>query len=204
MGKAEQKKQEKLERILRTTFTLFTTRGMEKTSISDIAAAAGIAKGTFYLYFKDKDDIRDTLVRNMTRQLLANALEGQDISTLPLADKIILVLDRLLNQLQESPLLLRFIHKNLSWSLLRSAMKHAMTHDLDSYMDVFWSLAKTDKSQWEAPEVMLFTISELVGSTCYSVVVERDPVPLETFKPYLYRTIRAVIESHRKPSAQES
>ncbi len=197
MGKAERKKQEKLERILRTTFTLFTTQGMEKTSISDIATAAGIAKGTFYLYFKDKDDIRDTLVRNMVRQLIANALEGQKESQLPLADKMILVLDRLLNQLQASPLLLRFIHKNVSWSLLRNAMKHAMQDDIDNYMDVFWALAECDSAQWEAPEVMLFTITELVGSTCYSVVVERDPVPLETFKPYLYRTIRTIIESHK-------
>lgn len=202
MGKAEQKKQEKLERILRTTFTLFTTQGMDKTSISDIAATAGIAKGTFYLYFNDKDDIRDFLVRRMVKQLLDNALEGQQDSVQPLEDKLILVLDRLLNQLQASPLLLRFIHKNLSWSLLRSVMKRSQMESEENFMDVFWRLAGCDSSQWENPELMLFTITELIGSTCYSVVVERDPVPLEVYKPHLYRTIRTIITSHRKKSGE--
>ena len=37
----------------------FTSKGIQKTSISDIVEDAGVAKGTFYLYFKDKYDIRN-------------------------------------------------------------------------------------------------------------------------------------------------
>ena len=39
-----------------TAFELFTTKGLTKTTISDIVDQAGVAKGTFYLYFKDKYD----------------------------------------------------------------------------------------------------------------------------------------------------
>lgn len=35
-------------------FALFTQKGINDTSISDIAKKANMAKGTFYLYFKDK------------------------------------------------------------------------------------------------------------------------------------------------------
>lgn len=199
MGKAEKNKREKLDRLLSTTFTLFTTRGMAKTSISDIASAAGIAKGTFYLYFKDKEDIRDALVAQMAERLFRRALEGQREAELPFEDKVVHIVDSLLNQLQENPLLLRFINKNLSWSLFRSAIKRARQEESLNYLDEFYLLTMTDSAtEWDSPEVMLFTITELVGSTCYSVVLEQDPVQLEVFKPYLYRTIRSIVRSHKR------
>ncbi|MCD7886658.1 MAG: TetR/AcrR family transcriptional regulator [Clostridiales bacterium] len=111
MGKAQENKQNKLERLLDATFVLFSNRGMARTSISDIAAAAGIAKGTFYLYFKDKDDIRDALVARMTQGLIREAAKGQVESDRPFADKLVHIVDSLLNQLQNNPLLLRFLRK---------------------------------------------------------------------------------------------
>ncbi|MCD8050521.1 MAG: TetR/AcrR family transcriptional regulator [Clostridiales bacterium] len=198
MGKAQENKQNKLQRLMDATFVLFSNRGMARTSISDITAAAGIAKGTFYLYFKDKDDIRDALVSQMTQRLFREAVKGQEESDRPFADKLIHILDSMLSQLQNSPLLLRFLRKNLSWSTLRSALRHAASQRGQSYMDEFYRLTANDPSQWEAPQVMLFTIIELVGSTCYSVVAEHDPVDLATYKPYLYRTIRSIVQSHQQ------
>ena len=54
MGKAAENKQQKREALLNTAFKLFTTKGLHNTSIADIVEQAGVAKGTFYLYFKDK------------------------------------------------------------------------------------------------------------------------------------------------------
>ena len=53
MGKLENNKQQKRTSLLDTAFKLFTTQGVSKTSIAEISQKAGIAKGTFYLYFKD-------------------------------------------------------------------------------------------------------------------------------------------------------
>ena len=57
MGKVEVKKQKKKDALFNTAFELFTTKGTNQTTISDIVNKAGVAKGTFYLYFKDKYDI---------------------------------------------------------------------------------------------------------------------------------------------------
>ena len=54
MGKLDTNKKVKEDSLLNTAFSLFTTKGVSKTSISDIVNNAGVAKGTFYLYFKDK------------------------------------------------------------------------------------------------------------------------------------------------------
>jgi TetR/AcrR family transcriptional regulator, repressor for uid operon len=45
------------ERIMQSAMENFSKKGFDRTRMEDIAAAAGIAKGTLYLYFKDKEDL---------------------------------------------------------------------------------------------------------------------------------------------------
>ena len=54
ISKVESNKNKKLNKLLDTAFQLFTDKGIHHTSIQDIVNHAGVAKGTFYLYFKDK------------------------------------------------------------------------------------------------------------------------------------------------------
>lgn len=50
---------------------LFLRHGVTATSIEEITAAAGVAKGTFYLYFNSKEDIRAALGQRFAQGLLA-------------------------------------------------------------------------------------------------------------------------------------
>ena len=52
--------------ILDTAQDFFSEKGYGATSISDIIQSAGIAKGTFYHYFKSKEDLLDQLVQRFT------------------------------------------------------------------------------------------------------------------------------------------
>jgi AcrR family transcriptional regulator len=45
------------DQILTAAHGVFASRGLRQATVGDIADAAGIAKGTLYLYFKSKDDI---------------------------------------------------------------------------------------------------------------------------------------------------
>lgn len=56
-GLRERKKQEKLDRIKRAARALFSKRGFHSTTIRDVAARAGVATGTVFLYAKDKADL---------------------------------------------------------------------------------------------------------------------------------------------------
>ncbi|MGE8207799.1 TetR family transcriptional regulator [Heyndrickxia sp. NPDC080065] len=51
MGK---KSEEKYDKILKASIKVLSEKGYENTSISDIVKSAGIAQGTFYLYFPSK------------------------------------------------------------------------------------------------------------------------------------------------------
>ncbi|WP_160031670.1 TetR/AcrR family transcriptional regulator [Paenibacillus sp. An7] len=48
--------------ILDTAEQLFFTKGYSKTTVNDMLQAIGIAKGTFYYYFKSKEEVMDAVV----------------------------------------------------------------------------------------------------------------------------------------------
>ena len=54
----------KKTRLLSSAYKLFTTKGINKTTIQDIVDAARVAKGTFYLYFEDKYKLQEELIVN--------------------------------------------------------------------------------------------------------------------------------------------
>ena len=117
MGKVETNKKQKNTTLLQTSFELFTEKGFTKTTISDIVNRAGLAKGTFYLYFKDKYDLRDRLVTYKTSQLFGNAhtaLIEQNIQGFE--NQMFFVIDHIIDRLEKEPKLLQFISKNLSWA----------------------------------------------------------------------------------------
>ena len=56
------KPEERRNEILDTSEILFRTKGYTKTTINDILQTVGIAKGTFYYYFRSKQEMMDALV----------------------------------------------------------------------------------------------------------------------------------------------
>ena len=58
---------ERLNELLDIAQELFFQKGYESTSVNDIIEKAGVAKGTFYHYFKSKADLLDMLVDRWTR-----------------------------------------------------------------------------------------------------------------------------------------
>src|SRR6478735_6704670 len=58
-----EKAAERREAILAAALDEFAVRGFAATRLDDIAARAGVAKGTIYLHFKDKEQLFLELVR---------------------------------------------------------------------------------------------------------------------------------------------
>lgn len=71
-------KNDKYHRILEAAVTVFAKSGFHESTISQIARAAGVADGTIYLYFKNKDDILVHFFNYKTRQVFARFREEVD------------------------------------------------------------------------------------------------------------------------------
>ncbi|MDE6677573.1 MAG: TetR/AcrR family transcriptional regulator [Ruminococcus sp.] len=199
MGKVDKNKELKETSLLKTAFEFFTTKGFSKTSISDIADRAGVAKGTFYLYFKDKYDIRNKLVSHKSSQLFRNAVEELEKSAVKpdFEERIIKIVDNIINQLNENKSLLTFIAKNLSWGVFKTAITSPKDDDDINFSEVYYSMIEEAPYELRDPEIMLFMIIELVSSTCYSAILYSEPCSLDELKPHLYETIRLIIERYK-------
>lgn len=197
MSKIDENKQIKRESLLETAFRLFTSKGIQKTSISDIVADAGVAKGTFYLYFKDKYDIRNKLIAHKSSEVFKRAdlaLQATDITGLE--ERVIFLVDNIINQLVENKTLLGFISKNLSWGVFKNVLIEAGDDSDVDFYDIYHSMFG-DEGRFDNPEVMVFMIIELVGSTCYSAILYNEPVGIGELKPYILRTVREIMAMHR-------
>lgn len=57
------------QKLIEAAEALFGERGFHATGVSDITRAAGVAQGTFYLYFEGKEQIFGELVRHLSHEL---------------------------------------------------------------------------------------------------------------------------------------
>ena len=194
MGKLDEKKKKKRDSLFVAAFALFTEKGINDTSISDIARRAQMAKGTFYLYFKDKFDIRDKLIAYKTRELFLAVIRETNHETFEtLEDQMLFWVDAIINRLNEDKMLLRFISKNLSWGVFRSALLTEEERDGYSFYEGYRDLLAASGRQFRNPELMLYMIVEFVSAACHDVILMQEPVTLDELKPELYGVIRDII-----------
>ena len=80
----------KREAILAAALEEFAARGFADTRLDDVAKRAGVAKGTIYLYFRDKQDLFQELVRGMLTPVVGNiaAMGAADMPVHLLVDRI--------------------------------------------------------------------------------------------------------------------
>ncbi|MCK4653591.1 MAG: TetR/AcrR family transcriptional regulator, partial [Candidatus Cloacimonetes bacterium] len=63
--------EERKKEIMDTAQTLFYQKGYENTSVNFIIETIGISKGTFYHYFKSKEDLLDNIVEKFTNEIIS-------------------------------------------------------------------------------------------------------------------------------------
>lgn len=197
MSKVEDNKRQKQDTLLKAAFDLFTEQGITKTSISEIVNRAGVAKGTFYLYFKDKYDIKNKLISHKASQIFKNAMTALEQSSFETTeDEIIFIADNIIDQLTKNKTLLTFISKNLSWGVFKNALTSPVAKNEIDFFDVYTKLLEESDNVYAEPEIMLFLIVELVGSACHDSILYSEPAPIQITKPYILNSVRNIINSH--------
>lgn len=82
---------ERRDSILAAALDEFSSRGFEAARLDDVARRAGVAKGTIYLYFRDKESLFQELIRAMLTPLVGTieAMGQADVPLAVLADRIV-------------------------------------------------------------------------------------------------------------------
>jgi AcrR family transcriptional regulator len=79
------------EAILTAALDEFSASGFEAARLDDVAKRAGVAKGTIYLYFRNKESLFQEVIRVMLTPIVGNieALGRADVPMAALADTIV-------------------------------------------------------------------------------------------------------------------
>jgi len=90
--RTSKKRDVRLNEILDAAELLFIAKGYEQTTINDILAKVGIGKGTFYHYFKSKEEVMDAVIERMVESLKAAAKAIADDTKLNAQQKVMQII----------------------------------------------------------------------------------------------------------------
>lgn len=190
------KKQLKEKELFLSAYSLFLRNGIEKTSIDDISKNAGVAKGTFYLYFNDKYDLLNKLILKKSNEIIKDGLSKTNgLGSEDFKERTLFFINYIINHLKDNPALLKLINKNISWGLYRKAiMKPEEYENVKKMLDIFIGNLINEGMEKEEAEMTLFMIIELVGSVCFTTIILKEPTDIESIKPILFKKILAMIK----------
>lgn len=75
--------EERQEEILKAALEVFSEHGFAAARLDDVAQRAGVAKGTLYLYFPDKETLFERMLQNVAApglEMLAKLAEAENVS----------------------------------------------------------------------------------------------------------------------------
>lgn len=192
MDKITKKKNEKYTKILDTALGLFEKNGTHLVSIDEIVKGAGVAKGTFYLYFKDRYDLISTLIIEKASKymsLLSDEYKPRnfgDVST-----SVRHYIEYISDFLQKNKTLCILIEKNLNTCVNAVAQtKEGPIKEL--YEKFFSELINCGVSEAEA-RAKLYLYIELIVSSCCNAIIRETPYTIEELKPHLCQIIESSI-----------
>lgn len=195
MSKVLEKQNSKRISILNAAYDLFTSKSFNNTSIDDVVKKAGIAKGTFYLYFKDKYDLMDIIVMHKSMVVLKNALKQLEIEknrlTMTFAQQMIFLTDSIVDYMQEHKELITLVDKKLSSCL--SAFATVDDPELIQYIkDLINENVKNGCSKDDTVKE-IYIIVDMVGSVCCDAIIYEKPFKLSEIKPILISNIERIL-----------
>lgn len=110
--RAEESRELRRTQILERALMVFAEKGYHGTSISDVVAAAGVARGTFYLYFDSKEAVFLDLLDALLATLRAS-VTGMDVKAgaAPMEEQLHAIVARILRTAEANRALTRIIFR---------------------------------------------------------------------------------------------
>lgn len=105
----------KKEAILWAAVDLMGEQGFEKTSVSQIVKNAGVAQGTFYLYFQSKSELVLGIAAHIIEDILKEAKSLPLNEETPLKDFISMLTDLMYDQTLKHKNLIGFIYSGTAY-----------------------------------------------------------------------------------------
>lgn len=192
MDKIAQKKNEKYQSLISAAFELFEHDGVSSVSIDDIVKKAGVAKGTFYLYFKDKFDLISKLILKKATDFLHLDVENMQIQNDADFDHCVArFVDILVTFLEKNKTLTLLIDKNVDVCV--SAMIENREGPLKALYDNILAFFESRGFSAEVVRIKMYIYIDMIVSSCCNAILRGKPYSLQEIKPHLYEIVAVSI-----------
>lgn len=191
------KKTEKRIKILDSAFSLFQQKSVAATAIDDIVKASGIARGTFYLYFKDKSDLLEQIIMYKSLESIKGILrqttkkiEEERPSFIEICN---LFIDDYIDFLVMNKDILAVVQKNIS-SGLKALPLLDEGEIAEQYNSILMKFVEFGYDETTARKT-IYIVLDLVGSVCSDAVLYSKPFSIEEIRENVKFVALNIIEN---------
>lgn len=199
MPTKEEKKLIKRTKIIDAAYELFTKNGIDVTPIDEVVKKAGVAKGTFYLYFRDKYDLTDQIVLHECSLIVKQSIEETERETAEKdvnpVEKIMLFTDKIIDRMIENRDIIVLLNSKLSglFGLLVSDENPEIKQSIEKIIDVFYDLGYERKEA----RMHLYLVSNMMTAVCCEAVLGIGPYTIDEIRPEISRMLVTLLAQPR-------
>ena len=200
MGTATENKTLKRLRILDAANHLFLNGSVADTAIDDVVKLAGVAKGTFYLYFRDKYDLLDRIVVYRAMEIFTGncaLLRARAVQTpMTAAEQIIFLSDRIADYLETHKKEAALLDKRFS-----ACFSCAQTEQSELFYDALSYLTELLVSETctvEQARQKLYLLGNMILYSACDAALGGKPYTAEQIRPTLHAMIRGILDGGDK------
>lgn len=191
MDRLSEKKSQKREALLKAGLEFFLEHGVEVTSIDEIVKRAGVAKGTFYLYFKNKYELLEQVILEEGYRALREAFDFLEQrkarESLSPEDMLLSFTSYLIDYLAAHKSIAQLIRNHLSIGLF--FMERFENPEIKQRVEQLLAAVTNVTLPERKARQVLYILVSMVGSICSDAILYGRPYTLDEIRPMLYTVI---------------
>ena len=194
MSYLDEKKKDTKLKISQSAIKMFEKKGVDKTTIRDIMSNTDLGLGTFYSYFKDKDDLKEQIVLSKVTDLVVETEKKCDQEDH--VERFISFLDYIIDYYIANPFEFELVASNLNWALyarVENDKRFAETDTTLKYiLNKYSQLFSKEYSDSQKLYILSLTI-ETVISTCKLAIRNDSILSIDEMKSVLVEVIKQIL-----------
>lgn len=189
----EKKKDNKLQ-IIQSAIKMFEKKGVEKTTIRDIMNNTDLGLGTFYSYFKDKEDLKEQIVLSKVVDLVLEA--EKKCTQEDHVERFISFTEFIIDYYIAHPFEFELVASNLNWALYAKVENEERFAEADTtlkyILNKYSQLFSKEYSDSQKLYILSLTI-ETVISTCKLAIRKDSILSIDEMKSVLVEVIKQIL-----------
>lgn len=181
----------RVQRIIETAADLFGEFAYNDVRMEDIASRAGVAKGTLYLYYKDKDDLYLALILERMDQLFAKAQKRARETAEPEA-KLLAVVQEVFDYFRSYPHIFAAIQRldHVGSACQMEALRGSRSRFLNLTAGIIGELNASGRGAARDPQLAAVILCGMMRELLFSAPSGEDDFPAQIVDMFLHGVVR--------------